>query len=278
MTNFEEETKKSSFIKFNIIVLIIIISKFLKSKVSRMMQRIKLIFSFLHSKIKKPFKAFIVIAILFFLVLNVISFVRGNLSGVSGQLEYYVSTLDAYRKLTGEEIHDMWNKKYHDTKYKWDGNSKYNEYDCTSAVYWFLKDLKSNFQLMSVKQLESKLNQSSYKRKSYNEVQVGDLIVFYVNSSNWHIGIVDGKGGDGQGNLKIKYCAMDVVSTGAAYGQISFGSSIVKGIYPMTLDLWIGDLLKKYGIGKEDQPVITKNVELKKEVVKIQKQKDIEKK
>ncbi len=192
---------------------------------------------------------------------------KPNVEVVKNINKYY-ATWQKYDRMTGMEIHDLWNKKYHDARYKWDGNSKYNEYDCTSAVYWLFQDLGANYILTNVEELFKRLNFVSKKRYSAYEVKEGDLIIIYVGGTNWHVGIVEGK----EGSI-IKYMDMDVASIGAGYRQVSFGHNTIRGIYPVTFELWIGNLLKDVKTTK-DMHIIIESQEVK-EVEAIKEEKSV---
>jgi hypothetical protein len=132
----------------------------------------------------------------------------------------------------------MWNEKYHEAAYQLNGDAKYNKYDCTSSIYWILKDLKSNFPLLAVADMQKYLEIVSSKRKGFYDVQIKDLIVMYVRGA-YHIAMVEGKKGN-----TIQYLDVNVADDGAGYKTIAFDNAYIKGVYPITFELWIGDLLK----------------------------------
>jgi len=178
----------------------------------------------------------------FFIITYIINFAFHeslSKSEVSKQVNYYYYTWADFNRVSGKDLHDLWNKKYHDAIYEWNGNAKYNTYDCTSSIYSVLRDLKSNFQLMSVDDLYNRLMQVSSKRTSYSDVKTRDLIIIYIKE-RWHVGIVEGKSANGM----INYMDMNIASSGAGYKQVAFGSGVIKGIFPITFELWLGDLLK----------------------------------
>lgn len=223
-------------------------------------------------QIKKPFIFITMGVIVLLLIVNFAFFIKNSInSSISEKIEYYYTTWNAFRKLSGTELHAMWNNKYHDAFYQWNGDAKYNAYDCTSAVYWLLKDLKSNYTLCTVDDLFNKLNFVSYKRQSFASVETKDLIIIYIKNA-WHVGIVEGKSINGM----INYMDMNIANMGAGYKQAAFGSSIIKGIYPITFELWIGDLLKSLEMTKPKEEPVIKNIELKKEVSKIERKKETE--
>lgn len=223
-------------------------------------------------KIKELFKYRITFLIVGVVICGILFFIFSeeqrptSKSSVFKQINYYYYSWQDYRHMSGTELHDQWNKKFHDARYKWDGNSKYNEYDCTSAVYWLFQDLKSNYALSNVEDLFKRLSFVSAKRNSAYEVEVGDLIIIYIGGSNWHVGIVEGK----EGSI-IKYMDMDVASIGAGYRQVAFGYNTIRGIYPVTFYLWIGDLFKNIEVSKDMHIVI------KSEKIEEVKEKDIKK-
>lgn len=184
------------------------------------------------------------------------------------QIDYFYQTWLDYQEFTGKELHDLWNDKFHDVEYRLDGNPKNNEQDCSSAIYWFLKDLNANFAFCKVQVLYDRLNIIAKKRASIKEVISGDLIIMYVDS-NWHIGLVEGTR---KNKNLVKYMDVNILSDGAGYKQITLNSYMVKGIYPVTFELWIDDLLRNVKRTK-DIHIIVESEKIKeiKEVPKINK-------
>lgn len=197
-------------------------------------------------KIKEFFKnkinLKISISILFIIILLfciISAFVRsgGYKSDVAKQIDYYYYTWSDFKSLSGKSLHEIWNNKYHDSTYQLNGDAKYNQYDCTSSIYWLMKDLKSNFPLMSVNDLQKYLEFVSEKRKGYNDIQTTDLMILYINNA-WHIAIVEGKK-----NGTIHYMDINTADNGVGYKSIAFDKYTIKGVYPVTFSLWIGNLL-----------------------------------
>jgi hypothetical protein len=163
------------------------------------------------------------------------------------QIEYFYQTWLDYQELKGINHHSLWNKKFHDIEYRLDGNPKNNEHDCSSAIYWYLTELKANFSFCKVQTLYERLNFMVSKRVNIKEVKAGDLIIIYVDS-NWHIGLVEGK--REKKNI-VKYMDVNIAYDGAGYKQVTLNSSIVKGVFPVTFELWIGDLLRNVKKAKD---------------------------
>jgi len=161
-----------------------------------------------------------------------------NISEIAKQTDYYYYTWADFQNLSAKKLHAMWNEKYHDVTYQLNGDAKYNVYDCTSAIYWIMRDLKSNFTLLPVSDLHKLLDVVSFKRKSFNDVQIKDLIVLYINGA-YHIAIIEGKR-----NEKIIYMDVNVADNGPGYKTINYNSGYIKGIYPITFALWKGDIDK----------------------------------
>jgi hypothetical protein len=209
--------------------------------------------------ILKYFK-FIVLGILAISCISFIVLISSSKLNINTQLvkridEYYMSWQN-YDRVNGKDLHDLWNKKYHDAQYMLNGDAKYNQYDCTSAVYWFLRDFGANFELYNVRELYRRLEFVSKKRNYYKDVKVGDIIIICIKGTNWHVGLVEGKD-----KGLIKYMAMEVSSIGASYKQTTFTNNIVKGIYSVTFELWIGDLLKNIKT-TQDLHIIIKSQEI----------------
>lgn len=161
-------------------------------------------------------------------------------SFISKQVDYYYYTWIEFQRIGSVDLHKKWHTKYHNVVYEMNGDAKYNKYDCTSSVFWFLKDLDSNFPLLKVEELFKTLTRMSVKRQTIREVKPKDLIVIYVDYA-WHIGIIEKVFDDGF----IRYIDVNRLSRGVGYKEISFNSPLIRGIFPIPFELWIGDLLKE---------------------------------
>ena len=234
-----------------------------KRKIYKNFDIIRKRFSFLRKKIFKKLKKRTIkrlkkvfkILIFILLYLSIIVFVvylrdiifnqnkkitdEKQLSIIAEKINYYYYTWVEFHRLKGKMIHSLWNEKFHNATYELNGQARYNKYDCLSAIYFFLQDRNSNFPLMKVEFLYAHFKNVTEKRKKYKDIKVRDLIIIYVKG-NWHIAIVEGK----FGNRMLKYCDVNIKSNGPGYREISFDSRIIKGVYPISFEMWIGNLLK----------------------------------
>ena len=201
---------------------------------------------------------FILSTALIFLVLMslIIDKVLSNNQSFTGSQKFSVSlhqrlnelknTHNYYRKVaTKDEFIVRWIEMFSNTSYKNDGNPKYNEYDCLSAVIHYLWKWGANIKLETIPslisraELLSKLNQLTV-RSSAHAVRSGDIIIFKPIKNIWHLGVVWNvtKGGD------IQF--MDMNSrTSMGFGEYGFGSDKIYKIVEVSYSLWCGDYLEQ---------------------------------
>lgn len=146
---------------------------------------------------------------------------------------------------TKEEFIVRWIWMFSNAKYKNDGNPKYGEYDCISAVVYYLWSWGSNIKLENIPSLNnraellSKLNQLDI-RSSAKEVKPGDIVVFNPLKGIWHCGVVWNITDKGD----VQY--MDVNGrTGIGFGRYNFGNERIHKIYGVSYSLWVGDYLER---------------------------------
>jgi hypothetical protein len=183
------------------------------------------------------FVSYLIIGIL--VVMLIITNFRITGSPVSKKIDtYYYSWVD-FQRLTGKDLHIMWANKFYYATYQLDGNSKSGRYDCFSAPLEVLTGLGANIKLQRVEDFNKTLQEKSKARSSWNEVREKDLIVFRISADNWHVGWVSKVIGN-----NIYYVDMNVQDGAGLNKMVQFGHYTIKGVYPITLNLWMGDLLK----------------------------------
>jgi hypothetical protein len=160
-------------------------------------------------------------------------------SPISKKIDTYYYTWVDFQRMTGQDLHILWAKKFYYATYQLDGNAKGGRYDCFSAPLEVLTGFGANIKLQKVEDFNKTLQEKSKARLSWNEVKEKDLIVFRINADNWHLGIVSKVVGG-----KIYYCDMHTPDGVGLNQMVQFGYYTIKGIYPITLNLWMGDLLK----------------------------------
>jgi len=177
--------------------------------------------------------------IIILVVLLIITNFRLVGSPVSKKIDtYYYSWMD-FQRLTGKDLHLIWANKFYYATYQLDGNAKSGRYDCFSAPLEVLTGLGANIKLQRVEDFNKTLQEKSKARSSWNEVKEKDLIVFRINADNWHLSWITKVVGN-----KIYYVDMNVQDGAGLNKMVQFGHYTIKGIYPITLNLWLGDLLK----------------------------------
>lgn len=151
---------------------------------------------------------------------------------------------------TKEELMVKWIEMFSRSRYRRDGNPKYNEYDCISAVIHFFWRWNSNIFLENVKALKSRSEKLSALsqleiRKTYTRVKPGDIIIFNPIRGNWHCGIIYDKK-----NGYILFMDVNAVIMGSGMGQYKFKnwkekSDRINMIIEPSYSLWIGNLLQR---------------------------------
>jgi hypothetical protein len=154
--------------------------------------------------------------------------------------QFYYSWIE-FGRLSGQDVHDMWSEKYYYAEYKLNGNGKENKYDCSSSIFFFLKDLGSNAPFQKVEQTYKTLNIVSRQRVKQSDVKEKDLIILQINNESWHIGIITKVKGN-----KIYYCDLNSMDGAGFNKSIEFVHYSIKGIYPISFKYWIGNLLDSY--------------------------------
>lgn len=147
-----------------------------------------------------------------------------------------------YQKLTGVELHKLWIDKFHDSKYVLNGKPLLNEYNCSNAIYTFLRSLGSLAVLENAESMGNRLAISAKRRRKLKDIRAGDIVVWKPKGKKdiAHIAIVEGR------TFKngISYMAMGVKTGGINFDSIAFNSKRLRGVYPVTLTFWAGNLLK----------------------------------
>lgn len=163
-----------------------------------------------------------------------------------------------YRTLTGEEIVDIWNKMYWDIGYKKNGAIKFEQADCVSAVFHFLKELGFNEKIMSIQAMDKRIKRLykadlikfRSKRRKYRDVEPGDLILFYPprRGKPAHIGVVYG-----YARGKIKYVDVNG-ATGRGDNTIYYSNRRINKVVEVSIYLWMGkELLKELNAPNADK-------------------------
>lgn len=197
------------------------------------------------------------IALVFTLLISfIVDKVASNNQSFTGAQKYSVSihqrlnelknTHNYYRKVaTKDEMIVRWIEMFSNTTYKNDGNPKYNEYDCLSAVVHYLWKWGSNIKLETIPalisrvELLSKLNQLNI-RTSITNVRSGDIVIFKPVKGVWHLGVVWNvtKSND------IQF--MDMNGRNAmGFGEYSFNSDKIYKIVEVSYSLWCGDYIEQ---------------------------------
>lgn len=167
-----------------------------------------------------------------------------NLS-LNKKLERLKTTYLMYTKASKEEKLVAWVELFARAKYLNNGNSRYNNYDCSSAVNhyhwsWGAKVVNANPQAMRSRALRlSTLGQVKI-RKNYRSIKSGDIIIFNpkYRGGPWHCGIVYdvGKGW-------IKYMDVNAKVGGMGISDVKWGDRWISMVFEVSYFYWIGDTL-----------------------------------
>lgn len=173
---------------------------------------------------------------------------------INKKISKYYTTWTEFQRLTGKDIHQIWVEKYYYVVYQLNGNSKENRYDCFSSLFLLLKSYGANLPLQRVEEFFETLKILSKSRVSLKEVKEKDLIIFKMKDGNWHIGIITKIKGD-----KLYYCDVNVLD-GAGYNKIiNYGNYAIKGIFPISLKVWMGNILDSYLEPIKTEPININN-------------------
>jgi len=152
-------------------------------------------------------------------------------------------TYNNFKSMTGKEFHNLWNENFHEAVYSLGGNGDGNKWDCSNSACYILKLLGANIPYSSTKDLMKILTEKSWYRARVNDCRLFDIILFNKDSAGiGHMGIIERI--DLDSPKQLKYCDMNATS-GAGYQSIQFGSSRIYAVYPITMEIWFGDLLKR---------------------------------
>lgn len=168
------------------------------------------------------------------------------------KLEVLIKKYDYYTKCaTKEELMMKWITLFSDSTYKKGGRVTNNEFDCSSAFWFFLREFGSEAKRETVKEIvnrfESYMSLGKLKpRKKFEEIDTTDVVVFNPVSGEWHIAIVI-ETGIGKRCKYIRYMEVTSRVGGWSFSEIEYGShgsSKIYGVYPLPFVYFIGDLLK----------------------------------
>jgi len=192
---------------------------------------------------------------------------------VREQLKELRRSHDAYRKATPGQLLDVWTNRFIDAEYRRNGNVKFRQYDCISAVYHFLvDDWGANLVMENVEGLNGraeKLNKDGRLkiRKSYNDICPGDLIIFTPISGRWHVGVVYDKKST-RGGRRIYYVDVNAYDRGMGVYSLEHNSSRIHKIIEVSYALWIGDLYDEW---VEEEKGIREKIETLEEILQVYK-------
>lgn len=151
-----------------------------------------------------------------------------------------------YLNLSKKQRVITWIVKFSNVSYKLDGNPKYDQYDCVGAFAYYLWGFGSNVKHEPVNKVATRLNNlvtngTCKQRKSYKEVDAGDIVVIQVQKNRpSHIGIVYGKM-----NNYLQIMDVSVKTMGMDIYDKPFNDEMIYGVFEMSFSFWIGDLLKE---------------------------------
>jgi hypothetical protein len=147
-----------------------------------------------------------------------------------------------FKKMSGKEFHAFWNEQFHDAQYVLGGNGN-GKWDCSNSACFSLKLLGANIQYATTKDLMKMFAEKSYYREKFYDCRIFDVILFHRNRAGvGHVGIIERVDVEAK---QLKYCDMNVNDGGPGYHTINFDNPRIYGIFPITLEIWFGELLKK---------------------------------
>jgi hypothetical protein len=149
-------------------------------------------------------------------------------------------------EVTKEELMSTWVELYADATYRLDGNPRYNQFDCISAVINCLNNrFGANFSNENVEDLDKRIDTLvslgliTLKTK-YNHIEIKDLIIF-ASRDGWHCAIVCDKN-----KGLIQYIDINGHLGRMGIPDVAWDSRAIRKIVKISFPLWIGDLLEKY--------------------------------
>ncbi len=198
-----------------------------------------------------PKKYFNALVIVFFILSSTVSIASYYYYATHSIYDYYSmnredaiiklqETFKQFKQMSGKEFHNLWNTYFHDATYTLGGNGDNNKWDCSNSLCYVLKLLGANIPHSSTKDLTKLLTEKSHFRENINDCRLFDIILFHKDRAGiGHIGIIEYID-----NTTIRYCDMNAL-TGPGYNSTYFNNPRIYGIYPITLEMWFGDLLKR---------------------------------
>jgi len=155
----------------------------------------------------------------------------GRLKKAKEKYEYFTE------KLTTLELLNYWTNNYVDVEYKKNGNIKFKEADCVSAVYHCLEHYGYLRSILNVNSMVRELKRTKSKRISNKkELRPGNLLFL-----NEHVALVAGLTPSGL----IIYIDVNGKNMGFGINTIKFDSKRIEGIYKMSFEMWAGDLINQ---------------------------------
>lgn len=164
------------------------------------------------------------------------------------RLQELTTTYEKFKAMSGKQLNDLWNTKFDGWTYDLDGDPKYQKADCVGAINIFYTNvLGSNIKLENVVTFTTRVENLEKRgltsfRKNINEVKSGDLIIFKLSPTNWHIGMVI----DTTTTGLIRFDDMGVRFRKAGQDYVKFGDYSIKCIVETTHSIWIGDLMQSF--------------------------------
>lgn len=145
-----------------------------------------------------------------------------------------------FHKITGKELMIMCTKLFFNTEYK-NGGKSGGELDCSGAYEKVVKGLGARFKSMNAWSHGQALMKYGYRRRTFDDVQPRDVIVFNRIQGIGHIGIVvkvDKKSG------KIYYWEQTKKTNGYNFNWVKYVKSTrVYGIFYVTPSYFYGERL-----------------------------------
>ena len=193
------------------------------------------------------------ILITFILCISLLGSKNEDLNNLSGSTLEDIEILRKNYKYFIDDVSKMelwitWIKLFVDSTYKLDGNPRYNEFDCSSAVIYCLNiAFGANFANENVKALDKRINKlldlrEIELRTKYSSISTKDLIIFHpLSNGSWHCGVIINKN-----KGIIQYLDMNGRMDRMGVSEIKWNSGRIRKIVKISFSLWLGKLLSKY--------------------------------
>ena len=178
--------------------------------------------------------------------LNLIRKVDDSKYSLQEKMNILRKDYETFSTISKDELQIRWIKLFSNCEYSLSGKIQDNEFDCSTAIWFYLWsfgcyvkniDVKTVVHLLKKFQNLQKLNLIKQVTK-YEDIRHTNIIIFNPIGTSWHTGMVFDKG-----NGYVCYMDVNARTGKPGYEAVRYGTSRIHSIWEISFAYFIGDLL-----------------------------------